>query len=160
MSAYLKHVEKCNVVDYKVRRPVQGIEAMNEIDVIGFHFEKRKVFLCEAKTHIMGLYMGKSNKDTIVKIRDQYNNMKLYADKYLKDFPNVEFQLWSPYVPIGVQTEAYKKMGGLELIINENYTKRIRELERIAGKTTKQDEIKVDTGNPFFRTLQILGHLR
>jgi hypothetical protein len=42
----------------------------------------------------------------------------------------------------------------LELVINEAYAARVRELEAAARKTTR------DTGNPFFRALQILTHMR
>ncbi len=45
-------------------------------------------------------------------------------------------------------------IAGLEAVINAGYTKRVRELEAAARKTRR------DTGNPFFRALQILAHLR
>jgi hypothetical protein len=42
----------------------------------------------------------------------------------------------------------------LQLIINDEYTKCVDELRELARKQTH------DSGNPFFRTLQILEHLK
>ena len=61
---------------------------------------------------------------------------------------------WSPVVPKGYLTENLAKINGLELVINGSYKERI-ELLRLRARTEAQD-----TGNPFFRALQILEHLR
>jgi hypothetical protein len=61
---------------------------------------------------------------------------------------------WSPRVPRGRLLEALKTIEGLELVANADYTARVEELRGLARKT------KDDTGNPFFRTLQLLECLR
>ena len=60
VGAYLKHVLKCDVVDYKVKDQSGGLKSLPEIDVIGFKFNTQKdkkpmAYLCEVKTHITGL---------------------------------------------------------------------------------------------------------
>jgi DNA invertase Pin-like site-specific DNA recombinase len=67
--------------------------------------------------------------------------------------------LWSPYVPKGMLTEGLSKMGkdlnmNIELVINEEYTKRIKKLQ------VKAKEDKKDRGELFYRALQILGHIK
>jgi len=60
---------------------------------------------------------------------------------------------WSPVVSAGV-AEELRKIDGLELVINEDYAAYVEQLQERANKVT------YDTGNPVFRVLQILGHLR
>ena len=57
-------------------------------------------------------------------------------------------------LPVGYLTTHLAEIDGLELVINEEYAKRVDDLQALARK------LKNDTGNPFFRVLQILGHLR
>ncbi len=158
VGAYLKLILECDVVDYKVKRPTKGLESQFEIDLIGLQFSTSTAILCEVKTHILGLLCGSNNKDTIERIEKQFHNMQDYAKNYLHNFENQKFMLWSPYVPEGVQTKSYSEMNGLDLIINDTYTEKIRQLENLA-KRNKYSVTKI-TDNPFFRTLQILGHLR
>jgi hypothetical protein len=61
---------------------------------------------------------------------------------------------WSPVVREGYLTKELKKIDGLELVINETYALYVGELQQLANKIT------YDTGNPAFRLLQILKHLR
>src|SRR4051812_19268806 len=86
VAAYLKLIVKCDVVDYKVRKPVPGRASLNEIDVIGFDFKNKTAYVCEAKTHIRGLDVGTGNADTIAKIEKQFANMRSYAKEYLREF--------------------------------------------------------------------------
>ena len=72
----------------------------------------------------------------------------------LSNFEVVRYQFWSPVVPVGYLTMHLAEIDGLELVINEEYAKRVDDLQALARK------LKNDTGNPFFRVLQILGHLR
>ncbi len=62
--------------------------------------------------------------------------------------------LWSPRVPVGYLTENLAKVDGLELVINAEYSQSVDELRERARETIR------DIGNPFFRVLQILEHLR
>ena len=153
VGAYLKIILGCDFVDYNVRVPEEGLKGLNEIDVIGLDFKNKTAYLCEVVTHLRGA-LYKDNKTTVKVIKKKYENLKDYAKKYLKNFSKHHFMLWSPVVPKGYITQKLERIKGLELIINEKYTKCIEELREKAQKTTR------DTGNPFFRVLQILEHLR
>ncbi len=61
--------------------------------------------------------------------------------------------LWSPVVPKGLG-KRLDEIEGLELIINDEYTRRVDELRKRARIVT------YDVGNPAFRLLQILEHAR
>lgn len=156
VGAYLKMVENCDYVDYNVKEPGGGIKGLNELDVLGLDFLNKKAYLCEVTTHIRGiLYVD--NKTTVKKIRDKYRKQQQYALRYLVPLfnrNNIQYMFWSPYVPIGYITKKLRKIRGLQLIINKEYTLRINALRFIAKEKTEQ------TGNPAFRLLQILEHLR
>ncbi len=147
VGAYLKLVKRCDVVDYNVRAPDGGLEGLNELDVIGFDFQQKRVYLCEVTTHIKGL-----NTTIIEKIEKKHHYQQEYAKKYLQEFEPI-FMFWSPVVPEG-GVQKLKNIEGLEVVINAEYKKRIEELRELAKKITS------NVNNPFFRTLQILEHLR
>ena len=68
-----------------------------------------------------------------------------------------EYMFWSPVVLKGKLTEAFNKneeFKGLIFVINEKYNKCIEELRG------KAKELSNDTGNPAFRLLQIIEHLK
>jgi len=153
VGAYLKIVNCCDFVEYNVRRPEGGLAGLDELDVIGLDFKNKVAYLCEATTHIRGL-LYKDNRTTVERIKQKYEKQRKYAKDHLPDFPSRHFMFWSPVVPEGYITQNLQKNKGLELIINEEYTSRVNELRQKAKK------MKNDTGNPFFRTLQILEHLR
>ena len=153
VGAYLKLKMNCNVIDYNVRVPGGGLEGLNEIDVVGLDFKKQTANLCEVTTHIRGtLYTD--NKTTVERIKAKYEHLKKYAHQYLTLFPNHKYYFWAPYVPEGFITQGLNKIIGLELVINTEYSKRVNELRQLASETTH------DTNNTFFRSLQILEHLR
>jgi len=155
VGAYLKIIEECDFVNYNVKFPGGGREGLNELDVVGLDFENKIAYLCEVSTHIDGLLYGNGNISTVEKIKTKYERQKKYADKYLPNFfTNRCFMFWSPVVPIGNITTELEKVNGLELVINEKYAQCIDELREKAKKLNN------DVGNPFFRTLQILEHLR
>jgi len=153
VGAYLRIVEGCNFIDYNVRPPGGGLAGLNELDVIGLDFSNKKAFLCEVTTHIGGL-LYKDNRTTIERVRKKFARQKQYAQRYLSDFPERVFMFWSPVVPVGYLTEHLEKIKGLELIINRSYAECMDELRSFAKQKTN------DEGNPFFRVLQILEHLR
>jgi hypothetical protein len=88
------------------------------------------------------------------KIKEKAERQKWYAEKYLGNFQQVHFMFWAPYVPRGILSEGLSQITSLELFINGEYKKTVLELQRLARNTQK------DIGNPFFRSLQILEHLR
>lgn len=56
---------------------------------------------------------------------------------------------WSPVVPKGFLTENLAAIEGLELVLNSKYRECVAQLRERAGIEAQ------DTGNPFFRSLQI-----
>jgi hypothetical protein len=153
VGAYLKIIMSCDFVDYNVRPPGGGLEGLNELDVLGLDFKNRIAYLCEVTTHIGGL-LYKDNRTTVERIKKKYEIQKKYANMHLKDFSNKCFMFWSPVVPKGYITDGLEKIEGLELIVNGKYTQCINELRE------KAKELTNDTGNSFFRMLQILERLR
>lgn len=153
VGSYLKTILECDFVDYNVRPPGGGLKGLNELDVIGLHFKKKTAYLCEVTTHLGGL-LYKDNKETIIRVVKKYGTQKDFAKHNLKSFSHIHFMYWSPYVPIGARTEGLSKIKGLELFINGKYKHCIEQLRAKAKVTIN------DTGNPFFRMLQIVEHMR
>lgn len=153
VGAYLKIINGCGFVDYNVKRPGGGLAGLDELDVIGMDFKNKVAYLCEVTTHIRGL-LYKDNRTTVERIKKKYEKQRRYAKDCLTDFPSLHFMFWSPVVPEGYITQQLSKIKGLELVINKDYTSCINELRKMARKR------KNDTGNSFFRALQILEHLR
>lgn len=153
VGAYLKVCADCDVVDYNVRPPGGGLEGLGELDVIGLNFKTNTATLCEVTTHIRGLLYG-SNQESVARIKRKHSRQREYAAKYLSSFPTIEYQFWSPVVPKGYLTEHLAKIEGLDLVINGDYKRRVEQLRKLAATQTQ------DVGNPVFRVLQILEHLR
>jgi len=153
VGAYLKLKLDCNTVDYNVRPPGGGLAGLEELDVMGLDFDRGTAYVCEVTTHIRGL-LYKDNATTVERIRKKHERQKRYANQFLRHFGVRHFMFWSPVVPRGYLTEHLAQIEGLELIINGEYKSRINELRDLARKST------YDARNPFFRVLQILGHLR
>jgi Holliday junction resolvase-like predicted endonuclease len=152
VGACLKLLRGCDFVDYNVRRPGGGLAGLNEIDVVGLDFKSKTAYLCEVTTHLDGLLYVNA-KTTLERINKKYEKLMDYAKDFLSDFPNRHFMFWSPVVRESIASEL-EKIDGLELIINKDYTAYVGLLQELAKKGTH------DTGNPTFRVLQILGHLR
>lgn len=152
VGAYLQVIEKCQIINYNVREQSGGHDSLNELDVVGINFIKKKVFLCEVTTHITGL-LYKTNEFTIKKIKQKHEWQKIYAEKYLSNF-ECEFMFFSPYVPKGYREDELYKIQGLKIIINKTYDDFIEELKKFAKSQVH------DTGNPAFRMLQILEHTK
>ncbi len=153
VGAYLKLEMGCDIVDYNVRVPGGGLEGLNELDVVGYDHSQERAVLCEVATHIRGLNYG-SYGETTKRVQAKFERQKAYAASRLARFKDIKFQLWSPYVPKGALTEALEAIDGLELIINGVYRQRIEQLS-LRAKSEKHE-----TGNPFFRALQIIAAVR
>lgn len=153
VGAYLKIIKGCNFIDYNVRPPVGGLEGLSEIDVVALDFKNKVAYLCEVTTHIWGV-LYTDNKTTFKKIKQKYGRQQKYADKYLSDFHKKQYMFWAPVVPKGKLLQELHKIEGLHLVVNEDYAQCIDELKE------KARELSHDTGNPFFRMLQILENLR
>jgi hypothetical protein len=111
--------------------------------------------LCEVTTHLRGVLYGTYQK-TLEKIQAKFERDKEFAAKGARGLPHRRYMLWSPVVPKGrltlQLTELERK--GVELVVNKNYAERMKELTKVAREKAN------DTGNPAFRLLQILEHLR
>lgn len=153
VGAYLKLCLGCEFVDYNVRPPGGGLAGLGELDVVGLDPDAGQAFLCEVTTHIRGL-LYKSNVETVNRIRKKHDRQRTYAAEHLKKFPNISYMFWSPVVPVGYITKGLAEIEELELVINQEYARRIAKLQELARTTTH------DAGNDFFRALQILEHLR
>lgn len=154
VGAYLKIIDQCDFVDFNVRPPGGGKTGQMEFDVLGLNFKSKTAYLCEVATHILGLHYGNGNQDTLDRIAKKHARQVEYSKQYLGIFDDIRYMLWSPYVPVGILTEGLEKIPKLDLIINKKYTAKIDDLRKQALELTH------DTGNPFFRSLQILARLR
>ena len=110
--------------------------------------------MCEVTTHLHGISHARGNQATVESISNKHKRQREYAENHLGHFDVVRYMYWAPVVPRGHITENLAKIDGLELIINGEFKSRIEAMRTLAAQTTH------DTGNPFFRTLQILEHLR
>lgn len=152
VGAYLKMVLNCDVVDFGVRFPGGHLRGLQEIDVMGFKFADRSVYMCEAVTHLTGACYGDYPR-TVEKVKAKMAFHKAYARDRLDSFPVRHSMLWAPWVASGLRAKL-AQIGGLELVVNEDYAQRVDLLLELAGNRVE------DTGNPAFRVLQILKHVR
>ena len=153
VGAYLKLVLDCNLAIYN-----QRIEKQREIDVIGLNTKRSVAYLCEVATHLEGLNYGESNEHTIKTLFKKIKAFHEYGEKNLPGMKTI-CMLWSPYVPVGYLTDSLAEMEKqfnfeVEFVINEKYASEVNELRKRAKKETKK------SGEPFYRALQILEHLR
>jgi len=153
VGAYLKLFLNCEFIIYNVRRQEGGLRGLNEIDVIGLDLDNKIAYICEVTTHIRGL-LYKNNVETVERVKKKYQIQRKYAREYLQDFGEHHFMFWSPIVPEGYITEGLRKIRGLELVINKEYSACVDELKK------KAKEMSNDIGNPFFRILQVLMRLK
>ena len=153
VGAYLKIVLGCGVVDYNARPPGGGLSGLGELDVIGFDFRNRKVYLCEVTTHLDRLQIGKGKGSTVAKLTAKHHRQREYAKLHLH-LPGFElhFMFWSPVVARAMAKKLEEI--GFELFINQKYSAAVEALRRRARSSTS------DANNPAFRLLQILEHLK
>lgn len=146
VGAYLQVVRKCSFVLYNQRPEGGGIEGLGELDVVGI--SDHTVYLCEVTTHVKGI-----DPKAVARIEAKFGRQRAFAKRHFKDHDKV-FELWSPYVPRGDRLDRLSQIRGLDLVVNAEYARRVRELEERARKSAEP------TGNDAFRLLQILGHLK
>ena len=168
VGAYLKIGLKCEFVEYNLQTPdIQG-----EIDVIGINIKNKKLYVCEAATHMvtgMQYVNNKSNQpDNINRFVKKFEKDIAFAKKYFADYDKI-FMLWSPIVKnqslkakhnqtrdIQEICKQIKKRTGydLEVIMNEKYLTCLEDLRRHAARETK--ELK----SPILRLMQIEEKLK
>jgi hypothetical protein len=160
VGAWLRLKGNCQIVTYDQELNPTGRE-MNEVDVIGLDLERRKAYFCEVATHLKGVNYGEGNKDSAERFEKKFDAALKYSLQCFQEW-SVHLMLWAPYVPEGILTNLLQAMKQrfqdkgvtVELVINDIYTMRINELREWA-----KDDIR-DRGEPFYRVLQILSHLR
>lgn len=176
VGAYHKLITDCEVVSYNQRSKTQG-EQM-EIDVIGINSVdgEQIIYTCEVITHLHGtIYPGTpstnrwaeyGNEDyqyTLEKLWRKFGADHGYVTDVFDDADRYVFQLWSPVLPRGYLTDGLAQLADdfedeydhrIELVINSEYTERVEDLQEMAAGDKK------DYGEPAFRFLQILEHLR
>lgn len=170
-GAYYQIVLDCEMVGYNVSTGGQ-----NEMDVLALNNSNnhQTVYACEVATHLDGLdysreptgdrwdhITGKRAKGNLEKIEQKFRSNIEYVRKRFPTADTYELHFWSPYVPIGGNTEGLDEIvqslennqTNMECFINSRYEKRIAELREIAKEETTQRRI------PAFRVLQILEHI-
>ncbi|HEV7616169.1 MAG TPA: hypothetical protein VGO36_08060 [Solirubrobacterales bacterium] len=157
VGAYMRHVEKCSIVTYNNFFP----DRQGEIDVVAVRPAKKKraartVFLCEVTIHIDGM-----DAEMAARVPGKMERLREFAESTFPGEDHV-FQWWSPRVPKGPRTTAFEDLKqswaaegrAFEPIFNEDFTARMVELVESARGTSST------TGEPAYRMLQILTHLR
>jgi hypothetical protein len=176
VGAYHKLVTDAEVVSYNQRSTEQG-EQM-EIDVVAIASEngRQTVYACEVITHLHGtLYSGTPDSArwqeygsdgyqyTLEKLWNKFHSDHDYVKTVFDDADEYVFQLWSPYIPDGMLTSGLDQLADeyndetgheIDIFVNEDYTERIEALRELAS------EDKKSYGEPAFRFLQILEHMR
>ena len=176
VGAYHKLVNQCEIVSYNQRSEQQGDQM--EIDVLAIRSRNgyQRLYVCEVITHIHGMqYSGTPSSDrwaeygndtyqnTLERLLQKFEADHSYVTRVFDTTDEYVFQLWSPVVPQGTLTDGLAELQDvfengtgheLELVINEEYSNRIDELREKASKDKKQ------YGEPAFRLLQILEHMR
>ena len=154
VGAYLTEIEECDHVSYNVRAPGGGLRGLKELDIVGLKFSANTAYLCEVTTHLQGLLIGTGYASTLKKIQEKHKWQVEYAQKNLSGFKPL-YQFWSPYVPKGALLLGLRQIPDLLLVVNAEYTRRVRRLRDLA-----RDRKPSPTSNSAYRLIQILEKLR
>lgn len=161
VAAYLQHIKGCEFTQQNLYTPdVQG-----EIDVVGIDLEKKSIYVCEVAIHLSTglLYTKGAKPNNVAKLTEKFSRDIEYAVKYFPDYRR-HFMLWSPIVKqsradavlnqqrdieeIARQIQS-KYDVVLEMVVNEDFQRRLDELRKFAR--SKTEELK----NPVLRLFQI-----
>lgn len=163
---WLRHVRKCEFVQYNLRTPdVQG-----EIDVIGICLAEETVYACEVAVHLItGLqYVNDKRPDNVPRLTMKFRKDIQYIRKAFPKYKHV-FMLWSPVVRNQVAGSKYNQLDDVrqiaaaiktelgetvEPVVNEAFQAAIDALRTIAMEETKELDSSV------VRFLQVEEHLR
>jgi hypothetical protein len=170
VGAWLTQVQGFDFVVYSQRpgrdlpesiapKGLTGVSArLAELDVIGLHTPRRESYLAECTTHLDGLLYGGGVDGSMQKLRQKFTVSAAYAQVLEERTAlRASLALWSPKVPKGIidrKSQLDDAAGRpVEIVANDLYADRIVELIDAASKRT------TNTGNDFYRTLQLLTHL-
>ena len=160
VGAYLRIKLDCEFVVYNQKLSRRRGE-FGEVDVLGIDTNNHIIYLCEVVTHIQGLLYGKGYEETKRRIKRKFISNIKYANNIFPGLNKI-YMLWSPVVNVGKLTNYLKNLhGDLDLsndefvvIINKEYTEKIDQLRSLAKNDAK------DRGEPFYRALQIIQHIK
>lgn len=177
VGSYLRIINDCELVSYNQRSKEAGRQM--EIDVLGVESTSgnQTVYGCEVVTHLHGtLYSGSPEREgwwteygnegyqyTLKRLWEKFDEDYDLLREVFDDADRYVLQFWSPVVPRGILTDGLDELQQrfeaeygveIDLVINEEYTHRIGELQ------TRAAESKKSYDEPAFRFLQILEHLR
>jgi hypothetical protein len=176
-------LEGCEVVSYNNRSDEQGNQMEADLLAIdNDESGDQEVYVCEVVTHLKGnLYSGSPKNETgwwmeysetdayhrsLEKLWTKFLDNYEYVNQTFPSADRYSFEFWAPVVR-GGQTNGPLIRGldalaehfeeetdeDLEIIINEDYTARIKKLRnRAEGDTSRR-------GSPAYRFLQILENL-
>lgn len=176
VGAYHKLITDAEIVSYNQRSKEQGEQMEIDVVAIDSNGEAQTVYACEVITHLHGTiysgtpdteewtaYGGQGYQFTLEKLWTKFQSDYEYVTTVFDDADEYRFQLWAPYVPDGKLTDGLDKLWDdfaaergeeIDLIINEAYTEHVETLRDLAAEERK------DYGEPAFRFMQILEHLR
>ena len=168
VGVWLKICRRCEFVEYNLQTP----DTQGEIDVVGINVKEKRLYVCEAATHLVTglMYVDPKTKqpDNINRLIKKFLKDIDYARKYFKDY-QPDFMLWSPIVKSASKKAKHnqtndiqeivkqiKQQRDIELIVvkNEEYQKHLEELRAYAKKETK------DLKSPVLRLMQIEEKLK
>ena len=159
VGTWLKEVARCEFVEYGVKTQHQG-----EIDVVGLSLENDRAYICEAATHVHGLWYGDTTNANALKLVDKFARAIGWAEQHLRRFPSRTYMLWTPVVKgsrLNARLDQAKSVQrakqqirerfdiDLEVVSNKSYKEKLAELRAIALKTTS------NPSSPVLRLMQI-----
>lgn len=183
VGAYHKRKNGCEVVSYNNRSEERGNQMEADVIAIDNDLDtgRQNVYVCEVVTHMSGkLYSGtpddgwwteftntKAHQYSLQKLQQKFRQDHRYVNDTFANADGHAYQFWAPVVTgwergsglingLKELKSRFKDETGeeLELIINQDYTRRIQNLRKEAKGDTS------DHGAPAFRFLQILGNLK
>lgn len=139
VGAYLKLVEKCDLVTYNQRSASHGDRI--ELDVIGMRpGERSAVLVCEVPAHLGGLNSSRAveserwqeygtYQSSLATLERKFDADSTYVTDIFESAEHYRFQLWSPVV-------RGRLVGGLHELAGEFDSKTDRELRLLSTKPT------------------------
>lgn len=151
VGSFYRQLKGCHSVLYNTFLP----HAQGEIDVIALRLGAEvEVFAAEVAIHLESLQYG-TYEVTTEKVTTKMVSARTYCEQVFRDAA-VTLEFWSPVVPKGLVSSITERgqEHGFALVANDDFTERMQALIVEAAQHTKQ------TGEPAYRMLQLLTHLR
>ena len=160
VETWLKEVVHCEFVEYGVRTQKPG-----EIDVVGLSLQHNLAYLCEAATHIQGLWYAYTTEQQSEKLVQKFQRAVQWANANLSRFPNRTYMLWTPVITkpsrpnvkldhtrsVAQAKHLLQRDCGIDLqvVANDVYKEKLADLRLIAANKSRNAE------SPVLRLLQI-----